>query len=130
MIRQILWLSSINSQIYIFSSSKLLVSITRKGKQLTANLDLRKSLLKGDIWILVAHFGIWISLLVTNTVIWSQMLSLCQYLFLFSNLNICFTKVFKFCPSNNKISSKKLNWHSFCHNLRHFVTTWSWPLIY
>ena len=41
-------------------------------KKPTTNLDFRKSLIKGEIWILVPHFGNWTSHLVTNAVIRSQ----------------------------------------------------------
>ena len=41
-------------------------------KQTTTNLDSRKNSIKGEIWILVPHLGVWTNHLVTNGVILSQ----------------------------------------------------------
>ena len=86
-------------------------------KKPTTNLDFRKSLIKGEIWILVPHFGNWTSHLVTNAVIWSQPVPDLQ------SKNF-FYKSFSICKIELENAIRKITWvfissqiKSFRHNL-------------
>ena len=107
---QILLLLHINIVLKIFKKKALI-------KKTTSNLNFRISLINGKIWILLPHFGIWTSHLVTNAVIWSQPVPDLQ------SKNF-FYKSFSICKIELENAIRKITWviissqiKSFRHNL-------------